>query len=269
MASSLKRGAWVAAALLLGAANATMAGTVTATFNGANPGAQTFSINYLKPGNVAAFASVRAGQMDWTQTGNVGGGIVANGQTFSTYCIDLATGVNNNTFNLTSDPAAVPNPPTASSPTGTLTDASAGYAGKSKVSALSQLFSKHYNAGSSSGVFHAAFQIAIWEIIFETTAGNKTLAGGTTTISGSAGDAAAAVTMAQGWLNGLYNGPEYQLADFLFLTAPFTGQTAANQDQIYYNPPAGGPTPLPIPVPASVLGGGVLLAGLVTRRVTR
>lgn len=235
------------------------AATVTANFVSANPGAQTFTVNYLKPGPTPATVSnVRAGLMNWTQTSHTtGGNLVGNGNGFVTYCIDLAQFVSSpSTFNVTTDPSLVPNP---SSATGSLVTAWAGDVSKTKETALLRLFAKHYSPANPSGDYHAAFQLAIWEIIFETTPGNKSLSSGTTNATG----VAAAITTANNWLSNLFAGGSYALGSFVFLTS------GDHQDQIVYRePPNPGPTP-EVPVPTAAAAGLMLLGGLGVRRLSR
>lgn len=252
------KNAALAASLVLTFASCASAGTVTATFQSANPGAQTFNISYLKPGNVAANANnIRAGLMNWTQTSfTTGGNLVGNGNNFFAYCIDLAQTVNNNTFTVTLDPSLVPNPSTA---TGSLATAWAGDATKTKEAALLRLFAKHYAPSNTSGNFHAGFQLAVWEIIFETTAGNKSVSSGTMNATG----VTAAINQANSFLSNLFSGGSYALGSFVYLTS------GNNQDQVVYIPPPT-PGPLPdIPLPTAALAGLALLSGMGLRRITR
>lgn len=252
------KNAALAASFVLACASYASAATVTASFVSANPGAHTFNINYLKPGNVAASANnIRAGLMNWTQTSfTAGGNLVGNGNSFVAYCIDLAQTVNNNTFTVTTDPSLVPNPSTA---TGSLATAWAGDATKTKEAALLRLFAKHYAPSNTSGDYHAGFQLAVWEIIFETTAGNKSVSSGTLNATG----VTAAITQANSFLTNLYSGGNYALGSFVYLTA------GNNQDQIVYVPPPN-PGPLPeIPLPTAALAGMALLGGLGFRRIAR
>lgn len=249
----------LAASFMLACASYASAATVTATFINANPGAQTFNINYLKPGNVAASANnIRAGLMNWKQTSfTSGGNLVGNNNNFAAYCIDLAQTIGgSHTFTVTTDPSLVPNPSTA---TGSLATAWAGDATKTKEAALLRLFAKHYAPSNTSGNFHAGFQLAVWEIIFETTAGNKSVSSGTMNATG----VTAAITQANSFLTNLFSGGNYALGSFVYLTS------GNHQDQIVYIPPPN-PGPLPeIPLPTAAFAGMALLGGLGFRRIAR
>ncbi|MFN4241999.1 MAG: hypothetical protein ACK4PI_02055 [Tepidisphaerales bacterium] len=253
------RAALAAAAGMLCTLSWASAGTVTANFVSVSPGAQPFTVNYLKPGPVADTASnIRAGIMNWTQTSHTpGGNIAGDGNGFVAYCMDLAQFVASPaTFTVTTDPTIVPNPASA---TGSLATPWAGDVTKTKHDALLRLFAKHFDAGNPSNDFHAAFQLAVWEIIFETTVGDFSLSSGTTNATG----VVAAITQANTFLSNLFLGGSYATGSFLFLTA------GDHQDQIVYRPPANpGPTP-EIPLPTAALAGLTLLGGLGVRRVTR
>lgn len=230
------------------------ANTVSANFLSANPGNQAFNVTYRNTSNVStSTGNIRAGLMNWTQTAFTGSGtLVGNNSNFVTYCIDLAQNVNSNTFNVTSDASTVPNPLTS---TGSLTTAWAGDSTKTKEAALKRLYAKHFNAANTSGDYHAAFQLAVWEIIFETTTGDKSLTSGTTLSTG----VAAAISQASLFVTNLYDGGTFAEGSFVYLTGN------NNQDQIFYRPLSFGDLPV-IPLPAASLGGLMLLGMIGAKR---
>jgi hypothetical protein len=246
----------MASAVLLWGGSLASAGTINAKFTGANPAAGGFKV---VTGN-GTYNNVTAGRMNWKQNSfttdvNGSGNLVGNGGTFVTYCIDLAQHVANNTnysFTVTTTTSAVPNP---SATTGTLATPWAGDVSKSRAAALLRLFSKHYGEGFTDNVKQAAFQLAVWEITFETAAGNKTLGGGTTVISNGN---ASARSQADIWLSGLFSvTDDGDIGSLRFLSS------GSSQDQIHYNPLSPGPTPIPVPL-ASV--GGIALIGMLAAK---
>ena len=102
-----------------------------------------------------------------------------------------------------------------------------------------------------TSVEEAAFQIAVWEIAYETTPGPYSLASGAAKFSGGTASSSGALTLASSWLAGLGGGTGRTISVL---------DSAAHQDVIY----------APVPEPSSL---ALLLAGFaatagVSRRVS-
>ena len=103
----------------------------------------------------------------------------------------------------------------------------------------------------NTAVSEAAFQIAVWEIAYETDSGPYDLSSGVATFSG--GDAAtgtpSALSLASSWLGNLTNGP---YPSILVL------ESADHQDMIY--------APVPEPETYALFMAGLAAVGFVARR---
>lgn len=108
-----------------------------------------------------------------------------------------------------------------------------------------------YSSGRvvDSAVSEAAFQLAVWEIVYETS-GTYQLDGGDARFGGAGADAVSALTLAKDWLNDLGSGSGYSVRVL---------ESADRQDEIFARP---------IPEPRSLLLAIAALgaAGLATGR---
>jgi hypothetical protein len=206
----------LSAAAVLTAVASSQASVVIATFNGANPG-DNFTIT---TNGGTSTSQVRAGLMNWTRTGGDAPGLAP---TFWTFCIEVTQNVSNNnsyTYNvLPADQA----PNTAPM-------------GLQRADLLSELFGRYISTLNFANTTQvAAFQIAIWEIVYDT--GVDLLNGDFQVTGGNA----SARTIAQNFLNSLDGTGARVTVDALV--------SSNNQDQI-----------VPTPGALALMGMGGLLA---------
>lgn len=117
---------------------------------------------------------------------------------------------------------------------------------------LARLFTNNFGAALSDAQHSAAFQMAIWDILFDND-GNLSSAGGAGDFAVTAGNAAT-ISIAQGWVNALGSGtPSYPLIQLT---------SAINQD--FITPPVHGLLPEPGALP--LLGAGLVAMMFALRR---
>ena len=116
------------------------------------------------------------------------------------------------------------------------------------IGRVEQLFSKHLGA-TGSATNDAAFQLALWEIIYD---GTLELSSGNFTAAGF-GDA---LGIAQTWLNNLGSGDSF--GGLYALRAPGEGVTNTSQDLITWG--------VPEPGSLALLGAGLIAFGAMRRR---
>ena len=196
------------------------------TFTGFAHGSQTVSFSLLAP-NVPASGTVNAGGFAT---------IVNGGPSFVSYCVDLYQTI---AFGTTYPEYTAP---------GT----SHVFANTSRAYAdLGRLYA---NAGTvDTSVEEAAFQIAVWEIAYETTPGAYDLTSGAASFSGGTASSSGALGLASTWLAGLGAGAGVDISVI---------ESSAHQDVIY----------APVPEPSTValmLAGLTATAGLARRRRMR
>jgi hypothetical protein len=170
--------------------------------------------------------------------GNAGGFTTSlnGGASFTTFCVDLYQnlGFNNNYSGYS------------------LVDGSAySFANANANTDLGKLFSEHNVLNSD--VKEAAFQIAVWEIVYERS-GTYNLATGSAKFSGgtAASDGSpTALAYATTWLNALAATPDGYDIKVL--------KSAEQQDVIFA-------APVPEPTTYALLAGGLLAVGFVSRR---
>ncbi len=100
----------------------------------------------------------------------------------------------------------------------------------------------------TDSVHEAAFQIAVWEIAYE-TASIYNLASGSAMFSGGSADSSGALTLASGWLSSLTSGAHPGIAVL---------DSREHQDMIY--------APVPEPETYALMLGGLAAVGFVARR---
>ena len=171
------------------------------------------------------------------------------GQTFQSFCVELVQQVrtgNQYDYEIV-DPTQVP------SPNG---DIDAGMAAE-QAAMISSLFDQHWDdATDGSSLNAAAFQIAVWEIVYEGANVNygdgQAAATGLSTQNGwfTATNNNGATDLADQWLAGLFNN------GISAALMGFTSPTA--QDQI---------TIVPLPAPVALAGLGLLGVALGRRRM--
>ena len=118
---------------------------------------------------------------------------------------------------------------------------------------LGQLFTEAYGAATGNAMNSAAFQLAIWEIVYDS---DLNLSGGDFRVLG--GDAAT-VAVAQGWLNALGNFQDNYRLVLL--------HSATHQDFVTFGEPFRDVTRTRVPEPAPLaLLAAAMLAMIVVRR---
>ncbi len=201
----------IALACILAMASQARADDVT--FTGFAHGSQSVSFSLTAP-NAVASGTVNAG----------GFATILNGSpSFVTYCVDLYQTIAFGTLY-----------PEYGAPGTTHV-----FANNRAYADLGRLYA---NAGVvDTSVEEAAFQIAVWEIAYETTAGAYSLASGAASFSGGTADSSGALGLAASWLGGLGNGAGRSINVI---------ESAAHQDVIFS----------PVPEPSTYM---LMLAGLM------
>ncbi|MCC7145944.1 MAG: hypothetical protein IT443_05820 [Phycisphaeraceae bacterium] len=222
----------LALVLGVGTAGAAQAGTVTAHLDGL----VGKSFNYKIAG---ANLSVTAGMFTWTRTGGTQQGSPSG--VFHTFCIEMDQYISlgkTYTYDLI-DPSQGPKP-------GILLGA--GPMGMTKAQAIAKIWAAHYDEALTSADNAAAFQVAVWEIVYD--ADTNLFAGGFQARYASLNSSPLFVKLAHQWLCGLPN-----LTEMANLGALSNNK---NQDQLVV-----------IPVPMAVWTGLALLSGIALRRKMR
>ena len=113
---------------------------------------------------------------------------------------------------------------------------------------LGKLFSEGHLVNNA--ITEAAFQIAVWEITYETS-GHYNLNSGSATFSGGSAATAGSLALATSWLGALASAPSLYTVSVL--------KSASNQDQIFA-------MAVPEPSTYALLAGGLFAIGFVARR---
>jgi hypothetical protein len=168
------------------------------------------------------------------QGGTSAGGFLTSfngGSSFETYCVDLFQHI---AFGQTYTDYGAP--------------------GTSHVFANSHAYTDLGRLYATAGVVdnsvkEAAFQIAVWEIAYETKAGPYDLGGGSATFTGGSAGSSGALTLASSWLLGLTNGAHPDIV---------VTESREHQDMIY--------APVPEPQTYALFMAGLAAMGFVARR---
>ena len=212
------RSTLLATALVL--AGVSQADAASVTFAGFAHGSESVSFSLSAP-NVALTGSASAGGFLTSLNG---------GASFETYCVDLYQHI---AFGETYTDYSLPT-------------TSHTFANSHASADLGRLYA---TAGAiNDSVHEAAFQIAVWEIAYETS-NVYNLGTGTAMFSGGSADSSGALTLASGWLSSLTNGAHPSI---------LTLESTEHQDVIY--------APVPEPETYALLLGGFAAIGFVARR---
>lgn len=243
MKNSARHAALAAAVGGLALTGLARADSVTVTLDNVSP-SRIVGITY----NNQSLGSAYAGALNWH--GQAANGHDLNGS-FSTYCIDLTQDVylgSTYTYGVV-DPSLAPNPlPPTESP------GSTGL-GATSLQRIENLYALQYDGIGSDNDRGAAFQIAIWEMLFDTGATHDVTAGQFAVTGASAN----VVTLANQFVSDALTPDALSFHyELLALTSP----TA--QDQLFVGAaiPQGGPPLTPVPTPAAALGAMPLLGAL-------
>ena len=148
------------------------------TFTGFAHGSQTVTFSLVAP-NATASGTVNAGGFATTLNGS---------PTFVSYCVDLHQHIAFNTLY----------------PEYTAPGTAHVFANSRAYADIGRLYA---NAGVvDTAVEEAAFQIAVWDIAYETTPGTYALGSGAASFSGGTADSSGALGLASTWLLGLGSG---------------------------------------------------------------
>lgn len=239
----------IAAALVIPAGMAT-ADTVTAKLDNVSP-SQVVTIHYDGQNLGGAYA----GSINWTETAS--SGATAPTGNFSTYCIDLTQEINiGHSYDYTiADILDAPNPkPPTASPSDVGMSAN-------DAREIENLYAQEYDGIGTDNDKAAAFQISIWEMMYETaptydaTSGNFYVTGASANVLNLVSSDVAAASA---------SGVNLQFHNqILAMTSP----TA--QDQLFIGAavPQGGPPA--VPTPAAAMAGIPLLSALAITRKWR
>ena len=212
------RSTLLAAAFVLSGVSQAQAASVV--FSGFANGSESVNFSLTAPNAVVS------------GSGSAGGFLTSlNGSaSFETYCVDLYQHIS---FGETYSDYTLPN-------------TTHTFANSHAYTDLGRLYA---TAGPITDAVHeAAFQIAVWEIAYETS-NVYSLSTGSAIFSGGSADSSGALTLASGWLSSLSNGAHPSIS---VLDSP------EHQDMIY--------APVPEPETYALLLGGLAAVGFVARR---
>jgi hypothetical protein len=243
MKNSARHAALVAAVGGLALTGWARADSVTVTLDNVSP-SRIVGVTY----NNQSLGSVYAGALNWHgQAGNVHD---LTGS-FSTFCIDLTQDVYlGSTYTyVVADPSLAPDPlPPTESP------GSPGL-GAASLQRIENLYALQYDGIGSDNDRGAAFQIAIWEMLFDTGATHDVTAGQFAVTGASAN----VVTLANQFVSDALTPDALSFHNELLA---LTSRTA--QDQLFVGAaiPQGGPPLAAVPTPAAAIGATPLLGAL-------
>jgi hypothetical protein len=214
--------------------------TVTATLTGLTP--YTFPTSYLQG---AGDITGGTGAIGWQGVGSNPSDFTGS---FTTFCIDLIQDINfGGTYNYTEMPvASAPQPgayPSGSPVTGM---------GSVKASELNTLFAEQFNNLTTDNALEA-FQLAIWNVVYDTDASVNTGDGAFYVVSGFD---PSVISMANGYLTGATDLSHQEVFGGTLIA--LVGENGA-QDQIYAQNSTQNQSASSVPAPQTWLGGGILL----------
>ncbi len=239
----------LAPALVIAAMSAPALGTDMVNMTLVALNGQGISYDY-DDGSDAFSGNTTAGLFQWVVNSSTSDDISA-GQALNSFCVELLQNVHvGNSYDYeVVDPTEVPAPNGFLDP-GMSTE---------QASMISSLFDQHWDdANDGSSLSAAAFQIAVWEIVYE---------GGQVDF-GDGSSAATGFNTQDGWFTASNNNGATDLAD-QWLASLFNNGVAAAligffspgaQDQI---------TIVPLPAPVALAGLGLLGVGLGRRRIAQ
>lgn len=220
--------------LVAGCVGGSAKADVVTTFIGVNP-SQPVNVSATQNGTTRAIDGTPAGAFNFVVINDGGTGL---GPTFRSFCgdffQDVAVGQN---YTFTPVPFA------------DLPDVGGN---ATKISKVQELYDRYYDVATTSESA-AAFQLALWEILYDPTTTNLSSGNFVATNPGGA----TSIGVAQSWLNVIGDSSipdparRYNLTGLLSLTG---------QDQIV-------PTTEPVPGPAGVVLLSIGAVGLIVRRV--
>jgi hypothetical protein len=244
---TIGRIAVLAAVGLVSVAGVAGADTVTGTLNNVSP-ARIVGINY----NGSSLGQAYAGVMNWQGVGTNGHDL--NGS-FTSFCIDLTQDVYlNQSYTYTvAGIADAPNPLPPTAPVG------ATGMGLSSAQRIEKLYALEYDNIGTDNDRGAAFQLAIWEMLFDT---GPTL-DVTTGLFNTTGASANVITLANQFVSAaIAPGAMTFHHALLALTSPTTqDQIVLGLENVFEEPPFQPPNTL-VPTPAAAFGAIPLLAGM-------
>lgn len=220
------------------------ADTVTATLDGVSP-ARIVGLSYNDQWLGYAFA----GALNWHGEATNGQGLDGR---FTTFCIDLTQDVylgGTYTFDV-ADPNLAPNPLPPTAPVG------ATGMGATNRQRLESLYALEYERIGTNDDRGAAFQLAIWEMLFDTGTSHD-VSTGQFAVSGASTDV---INLANQFVTDATAPGALTFGNQL---VALTNATA--QDQLFVGPPLApehGPPLAAVPTPAAAIGALPLLGGL-------
>ena len=133
-----------------------------------------------------------------------------------------------------------------------------------QVSNLETLFNLHIGTATSSAQSAAAFQLAIWDVLFDDATHSLSDAGGVNKFSvNTASISAATVSLAQGWISDAIN----PLGQSTYALVQLTNSNLPpNQSFVYSGTPGTREGDVPEPNGLALLGAGLFAMMFVTRR---
>lgn len=225
--------------------------SVTATLDGVSP-ARIVGLSY----NDQWLGNAYAGALNWHGEATNGQGFDGR---FTTFCIDLTQDVylgSTYTYDVVNTNLA-PNPLPPTAPVG------ATGMGATNQQRLENLYALEYDRIGSDDDRGAAFQIAIWEMLFDTGATHD-VSTGQFAVSGASTDV---INLANQFVTESTGPLALTFGNQLFA---LTNATA--QDQLYVGPPQSpehGPPLTAVPTPAAAFGALPLLGGLALLKQRR
>ena len=243
---------WAAAGIVSSGGSIANAATITARLDNVDPG-RIIGVHY----NGSSLGQAYAGVMNWTGNAANEGGLDGR---FSSFCIDLTQDVLlGQTYSFaTAGIQDAPNPLPPTAPIG------ATGMGATNAQFIEKLYALEYDNIGSDHDRGAAFQIAIWEILFDTSPSHDVTGG----MFGVSGASASVVSLSNNFVAAaLAPGAMTFHQQILALTS------ATAQDQLVLGGPSNTLVPppppgVPVPSPAAAFGALPLLGGLaVCRRI--